>query len=36
MLVGPGLDGHAAEREHPGYRLERLDGDGDPGRVMRR
>src|SRR5271166_158768 len=29
-LVGLGLVAHAAERERPGYRLERLDGDGDP------
>ena len=29
-LVGLGLVAHAAERERPGNRLERLDGDGDP------
>jgi hypothetical protein len=28
-LVGLGLDGHAAERERGGYRLERLGADRD-------
>ena len=29
LFVEVRLDGYAAERERPGYRLERLDGDGD-------
>jgi hypothetical protein len=36
-LVGLGLTAYAAEGERPGYRLERLDADGDldHGRISR-